>query len=50
MLDVPVEVCLECGQVLLSMATAKRLDQPFTRLLASRAESVPDALGPPITA
>jgi YgiT-type zinc finger domain-containing protein len=38
-LDVPVEVCPACGQVWLSMPTAKRLDSLFDRLLASGAES-----------
>lgn len=38
-IDVPVEVCPACGQVWLSMETAKRLDQLFTKLLDSGAES-----------
>jgi YgiT-type zinc finger domain-containing protein len=38
-LDLPVEVCPACGQVWLSMPVAKRLDELFTLLLASGAES-----------
>ena len=38
-LDVPVEVCPACGQIWLSMPVAKRLDEMFTRLLASGAEA-----------
>lgn len=38
-LDVPVEICPACGQVWLSMRVAKRLDQVFSQLLASGAES-----------
>ncbi|WP_298988743.1 YgiT-type zinc finger protein [uncultured Pseudokineococcus sp.] len=37
-LGVPVEVCDACGQVWLSMKTAKRLDAMFTRMLASDLE------------
>jgi hypothetical protein len=36
---VPVEVCPACGQVLLGMPVAKRLDELFDRLLASGAET-----------
>lgn len=35
----PVEVCPAYGQVWLSMETARRLDQLFTKLLDSGAES-----------
>jgi YgiT-type zinc finger domain-containing protein len=38
-LDVPVEVCPACGQIWLSMPVAKHLDELFTQLLASGAES-----------
>lgn len=38
-LDVPVEVCPACGQVWLTMSVAKRLDELFSKLLASGAES-----------
>jgi Zn-finger nucleic acid-binding protein len=38
-LDVPVEVCPACGQVWLAMPVAKRLDELFTRLLSSGAET-----------
>jgi YgiT-type zinc finger domain-containing protein len=38
-LDVPVEVCDSCGEVWLAMDVAKRLDELFTRLLSSGAES-----------
>jgi len=38
-LDVPVEVCPACGQVWLSMAVAKQLDEVFSRLLSSGAEA-----------
>lgn len=38
-LDVPVQICPACGQVWLTMAVAKRLDELFSRLLASGAES-----------
>ncbi len=37
--EVPVEVCMSCGQVWLSMDVAKRLDALFDRLLDSGAES-----------
>ncbi|MDA8269133.1 MAG: YgiT-type zinc finger protein [Actinomycetota bacterium] len=38
-LDVPVEVCDSCGEVWLAMDVAKQLDELFTRLLDSGAES-----------
>lgn len=38
-LDVPVEVCPACGQVWLSTAVAKQLDEVFSRLLSSGAEA-----------
>lgn len=38
-LGVPVEECPACGQVWLSMDTAIRLDELFTQLLASGAET-----------
>ncbi|HET9118123.1 MAG TPA: YgiT-type zinc finger protein [Pseudonocardiaceae bacterium] len=38
-LGVPVEICLACGQVWLTMDVAKRLDTLFDRLLASGAET-----------
>jgi YgiT-type zinc finger domain-containing protein len=37
-LDVPVEVCSSCGQVWLTMETAKRLDAMFEDMLASDLE------------
>jgi YgiT-type zinc finger domain-containing protein len=37
--DVPVEVCPACGEVWLDMGTAKQLDELFTRMLASGAET-----------
>ncbi len=37
-LGVPVEECLACGQVWLTMEVAKRLDVLFDQLLASGAE------------
>lgn len=38
-LDVPVEVCDSCGEVWIALDVAKRLDELFTRLLDSGAES-----------
>lgn len=37
-LGVPVEVCDACGEVWLSMETAKRLDEIFRRMLSSDLE------------
>jgi YgiT-type zinc finger domain-containing protein len=37
--DVPVEVCPACGEVWLDIETAKQLDELFTRMLASGAET-----------
>lgn len=37
--DVPVEVCAACDEVWLDMQTAKQLDELFTRMLSSGAET-----------
>ena len=38
-LGVPVERCMACGEIWLSMAVAKKLDAMFDHLLAAGAES-----------
>ena len=38
-IDVPVEVCQACDEVWLDIETATRLDELFTRMLASGAET-----------
>lgn len=49
-LGVPVEECPSCGQIWLSMETAIRLDEVFTRLLASGAELAQSHWDAPVAA